>query len=414
MSYQDRRRRDSGRASNRGAYTSRGSSYNNRRNSPKKPKKASSDSIHYSRYIKPASSVQAEEAYQPQHTFDDFAVDARLKHNIAQKGITIPSPIQDQSIPAALAGDDIIGIANTGTGKTLAFSVPVIHRLLTEPGAKALVLAPTRELAEQIEAEMKSIGKGSGLFGATLIGGVNMRPQFMALAENPEIVIGTPGRVKDHLNRGTLDLSDFSTVVLDEFDRMLDMGFVNDVRMIVSQLSADRQSLLFSATLDSKIKTLVTEFTRNPVMVRVKSSETTDTVEQNVVFYQTKAEKIELLHDLLIDESTKKVLIFHETKYGADRLGQALIDRGFAAGSIHGGKTQGARSRTLREFKLSTTNVLVATDVAARGIDVPDITHVINYAEPQTYADYVHRIGRAGRAGKTGFAVTFVEKSHRA
>ncbi len=409
MSYQNRNNRGSGRARNYGRPKSFAPN-RNRRSSTAKSKKGS-ESIHYSRYIKPASPVQAEEVYTPNHTFADFQVNSLLKHNITKKGIVTPSPIQDQSIPVALAGNDIVGIANTGTGKTLAFAIPVLHRLLEEPGSRALVLAPTRELAEQIEIEMKSIGKGSGLFGATLIGGVTMRPQFMALSENPEIIIGTPGRVKDHIQRGTLDLSSFNMIVLDEFDRMLDMGFVNDMRMILGELSDDRQSFFFSATLDAKVKSLVEEFTKNPVTVSVKSGETTDTVDQNVVFYKDKSEKIELLHDLLIDETAKKVLIFHETKYGADRLGQTLIDRGFAAGSIHGGKTQGARSRTLREFKSNTTSVLVATDVAARGIDVSDITHVINYAEPQTYADYVHRIGRAGRAGRTGFALTFVEKT---
>lgn len=409
MSYQNRNRRDSNRAHN---YSGRRpvAPNRNRRSTMGKSKK-NGDLIHYSRYIKPANSAQVEEAYLPQHTFDDFAVNPLLKHNIEKKGIITPSPIQDQSIPVALAGNDIIGIANTGTGKTLAFAVPVLNRLMAEPDAKALILAPTRELAEQIEIEMKGIGKGSGLFGAILIGGVNMRPQFMALGENPEIVIGTPGRVKDHIQRGTLDLSHFNMVVLDEFDRMLDMGFVNDMRMILSQLPESRQSFFFSATLDVKIKSLVAEFTKNPITISVKSGETTDTVEQNVVFYRDKTEKIELLHDLLIDEAAKKVLIFDATKYGADRLGKTLSDRGFAAGSIHGGKTQGARSRTLRDFKSNTTSVLVATDVAARGIDVSDITHVINYAEPQTYADYVHRIGRAGRAGKTGFALTFVEKA---
>ena len=410
MSYQNRQRRGGSRATNHGARRP-GAPYRQRQSSGKKSGRSSGESIHHSRYIKPAKPVVVEEAYQPRHSFDDFVIDARLKTNIAKKGITTPSPIQDQSIPAALAGGDIIGIANTGTGKTLAFSVPVLHRLLSDPGSKALILAPTRELAEQIEIEMKSVAKGSGLFGATLIGGVNMRPQFMALGDDPEVVIGTPGRVKDHLSRGTLDLSKFNMVVLDEFDRMLDMGFVNDVRLILGEMSDDRQNFLFSATLDAKIKALVAEFTSDPVTISVKSNETTDTVEQNIVFYHSKDEKIELLHDLLIDEAARKVLIFHETKYGADRLGKALSDRGFAADSIHGGKTQSARSRTLREFKSNTTNVLVATDVAARGIDVPDITHVINYAEPQTYADYVHRIGRTGRAGKTGFALTFVEKA---
>ncbi len=410
MSYSNHAHRDNvGRGRNRGHASFR---KNNRPQNRNKKSKKLGENIHFSKYIKPAKPVVAEEIYVPTHTFADFAIDDLLKRNIAKKGITTPSPIQDQSIPVALAGNDVIGVANTGTGKTLAFAIPVLNRILHDKSAKALIVAPTRELAQQIEIEMKNIAKNSRLFGAILIGGTNMTPQFLALRQNPEIVIGTPGRIKDHLERGSLDLSDFNIVVLDEFDRMLDMGFVADMRRILSQLADERQSFFFSATLDKKVMELVDEFANEPVTISVKSGETTDNVDQNVLFYGDKLDKIEKLHDLLIADAAKKVLVFDETKYGADRLGKALTERGFAAGSIHGGKTQGARQRTLNEFKSNKINVLVATDVAARGIDVSDVTHVINYAEPQTYTDYVHRIGRAGRAGKTGFAVTFVAKNN--
>ncbi len=415
MSYNNRSNRGySGRGNNnsrRGNSGNRGNFRNSR--GQQKSKKSRGDNIHFSKYIKPAKPVLIEEAYIPTHAFDDFAIENLIKENIAKKGITAPSPIQDQSIPVALAGNDIVGIANTGTGKTLAFSVPVLNRLLTDKTAKALIVAPTRELAQQIEIEMKEIAKNSGLFGAILIGGTNMSPQIRALRDDPEIVIGTPGRIKDHIQRDSLDLSEFNIVVLDEFDRMLDMGFVNDMRMILSNLADARQSFFFSATLDQKVMELVSEFANEPVTISVKSGETTDNVDQNVIFYETKADKIDKLYDLLIADESKKVLVFDETKYGVERLGKALEQRGFAAGSIHGGKTQGARTRTLNEFKKNKINVLVATDVAARGIDVSDITHVVNFAEPQTYTDYVHRIGRAGRAGKAGFALTFVEGKSR-
>lgn len=409
MSNQNNRRDNYGRGKNNGNFKRgpRGSAQNSPR--PKK-KQGGGENIHFSRYIKPAKPVLVEEAYVAKHHFDDFAIDGLLKRNVAKKGIETPSPIQDQAIPHGLDGCDVVGIANTGTGKTLAFSIPVLNRILNDRTARALIVAPTRELAQQIEAEMKSIARNSGIFGAVLIGGANMNPQLLALMDDPELVIGTPGRIKDHIERGSLDLSKFNIVVLDEFDRMLDMGFVRDMRLIFSKLNDKRQNFFFSATLDKRVSDLVNEFANDPITISVKSGETTDNVDQNVVFYETKDDKLDKLHDLLIEDRTSKTLIFDATKYGADRLGKKLGQRGFNVESIHGGKTQGARQRALSQFKSNKISVLVATDVAARGIDIADVTHVVNYSEPQTYTDYVHRIGRAGRAGKSGFAYTFVER----
>lgn len=376
-------------------------------NKKRQPKK---DYIHPSRFIKPARPIQDVVAYEPKHTFEDFAIEKLLKANLQKKGFTTPSPIQDQAVPVGLNGNDIIGIANTGTGKTVAFALPVLHALLTDPAAKALIIAPTRELAQQIEEECRSVAKGSGLYGALLIGGSAMGPQLRDLRARPSIVIGTPGRIKDHMERGTLDLSGFNKIVLDEVDRMLDMGFINDVRSILSGLAAERQSFFFSATLDNRVKTLIESFLQDPVTISVKTGETSDNVEQNIVSYVSKSEKLEKLHDLLVDESIGKALIFDDTQRSVEQLSNELIGRGFMADAIHGGKSQSQRQRALKRFKSSNINVLVATDVAARGIDVSDITHVINYSTPQSYEDYVHRIGRAGRAGRTGFALTFIEQ----
>lgn len=366
--------------------------------------------INPERFVKSARPAAEVTEYIPLHSFSDFDFHPLLKQNIAAKGYVSPSPIQDQAIPHGLKGHDIVGIANTGTGKTAAFALPTLHRLLTEPFARALIIAPTRELAEQIEQECRSIARGSGLFRAVLIGGSSMRDQLRDLQSIPSIVIGTPGRIKDHIERGSLDLSTFNIVTLDEVDRMLDMGFIADIRFILGHLATERQSFFFSATMDPKIRELISTFLSNPVEISVKTGETSDNVEQNIVQYGGSHEKIEKLHEILIHESVGKTLVFDETQRSVERLAQELIERGFKADSIHGGKTQGQRSRALKQFKDSKLNVLVATDVAARGIDIADITHVINYTTPQTYDDYVHRIGRAGRAGQTGFALTFVER----
>lgn len=365
------------------------------------------DYIHPSRFVKAATPV-AESVYTPNHKFSDFAVHPLIHSNIERKGFTLPSPIQDQAIPHALAGKDVIGIANTGTGKTVAFAVPVLHRLLTNRDSSALIIAPTRELAQQIEEEFKTVGKGSGIFGALLIGGASMGPQLRDLRGSPQIVIGTPGRIKDHLERRTLDLSNFDTVVLDEVDRMLDMGFVDDVREILSRLASDRQSFFFSATLDYKVEDLIRTFSNEPVTISVKTGNTSDSVHQDIVCYESMNDKIEQLHELLNRPEITKAIVFDDTQRSVERLSQELQARGFKADDIHGGKTQGQRQRALDRFKKSQVKILVATDVAARGIDVADISHVINYSTPQNYETYIHRIGRAGRAGNIGYALTFV------
>jgi superfamily II DNA/RNA helicase len=356
-----------------------------------------------------AAKLSTDVQYVSSHKFADFEMHDLLKSNVIEMGFIDPTPIQDQTIPQGLLSQDIVGIANTGTGKTVAFAIPLLHKLMSERNSKAIIMAPTRELAEQIETECKKMAKKSGLFGTLLIGGKPMGPQLRDLRSNPRIVIGTPGRIKDHAERGTLNLSSFNIVVLDEVDRMLDMGFINDMKLILKQLAQPRQSFFFSATMDAKVKTLINQFVHEPTVVSVKTGETAENVEQNVVGYRSKEDKIAKLHDLLIKEEVGKTLVFDETQRGVERLHKELEARGFKSDAIHGGKNQGQRQRALKRFKNNEVKVLVATDVAARGIDVADITHVINYSTPSSYEDYVHRIGRAGRAGRTGKALTFIE-----
>lgn len=390
--------------SSNSAYSSGGRRPGGRPQQKRGPKK---DYIHPSRFVKVATPAE-ESKYTPNNMFSDFAMHPTIAANIERKGFISPSPIQDQAIPLGLEGKDIIGIANTGTGKTVAFAIPVIHRLLQTRGSSALIIAPTRELAQQIDEEFRFVGKGTGLQGAILIGGAGMGPQLRDLRANPQIVIGTPGRIKDHIERRTLDLTNFDTVVLDEVDRMLDMGFVDDVREILGRLAPSRQSFFFSATLDNKVQDLIRTFSNEPVTISVKTGNTTDTVHQDIVCYESMTDKIEQLHELLNRPEITKAIVFDDTQRSVERLSKELQDRGFKADDIHGGKSQGQRQRALERFKRSDVKVLVATDVAARGIDVADISHVINYSTPQNYETYTHRIGRAGRAGNIGYALTFV------
>lgn len=360
-----------------------------------------------SRFIKAATAELAEE-YHPTHSFADFAIEPLLKTNLESKGYVIPSPIQDQAIPAGLSGRDVIGIASTGTGKTTAFALPILQKLITERDSYALIIAPTRELAQQIEAECRELAKGSGLHSAILIGGTGMGYQLRDLRSRPRIVVGTPGRIKDHLQQGTLILDRFNLIVLDEVDRMLDMGFVHDVTKILSQASPRRQSFFFSATIDTPVRTLIDKFTADPITVSLKASSASENVHQDVVRYEGNSDRMDKLHTLLNQDSVTKVLVFDETQRSVERLSKELISRGFSAESIHGGKSQGQRQRALGNFKKNQVNILVATDVAARGIDVADISHVVNFSVPKAYDDYIHRIGRAGRAGQIGYALTFV------
>jgi superfamily II DNA/RNA helicase len=370
------------------------------------PKKQFIDS---SRFIKKAQ-IEETAAYEPQHEFADFDMHPLLKANVTAKGYTVPSEIQDKTISLGLAGRDVVGIANTGTGKTAAFALPVLNRLMRSPGGRALIIAPTRELALQIEAQFQLLAKSSGLSAAILIGGLPIKRQITNLKSEPRVIIGTPGRIKDHLRQRTLTLNNFNTVVLDEVDRMLDMGFINDVRAILSGLPSVHQAFFFSATLSPEISRLIESFASQPVFVDVKKGETTDNVDQDVIHYRGNIQKIDLLHEALISRGVEKILVFGETKRGVERLDKELKDRGFKSASLHGGKNQAQRQRALDSFRDNQVNILVATDVAARGIDIKDITHVINYDTPNSYDDYVHRVGRAGRAGRPGHALTFVEK----
>ncbi len=381
------------------------------RNSPQKNGRGGrvKQFIDPSRFIHEAKPVALEE-YVPENRFEDFKVHKRIIANLLAKGYETPTPIQDQTIQYVLEGKDVVGIANTGTGKTAAFSVPLIHDLVTHMDRKMLVMAPTRELAQQIVEEMLSFSKGCNLKIALLIGGASMNLQLKALRAMPRIVVGTPGRIKDHIGQGSLDLSRFDRVVLDEVDRMLDMGFIRDITSILSKTNPRRQSLFFSATMEPEIEALIGKFSHDPVTVSTRVGTTADTVTQNVVWYSTPTEKIEKLHDILIDGSCTKVIIFDDTKRLVERLCKELDARGFKVDRIHGNKSQAQRSRAITRLKSGEITILVATDVAARGIDVSDVTHVINYSQPTTYDDYVHRIGRTGRAGKVGLALTFLQK----
>src|SRR3990167_6115046 len=363
--------------------------------------------INPDRFVKVADPA-AVHSYSAQHSFADFAIHPLLKSNVAIKGYQTPSEIQDKTIPLGPAGRDVVGVANTGTGKTAAFAPPILNKLLHEPGAMALIMTPTRELAIQIEGQCKIFAKNSGLNGALLIGGLPLGRQTTSLKQNPRIVIGTPGRIKDHIGQGNLSLANCTMVVLDEVDRMLDMGFLPDMRALLGQIPDTRQSFFFSATLSPEVNNLISNFTKDPVTVNVRVSETSDNVHQAVVKYAGKHERLDRLHDALIADGMSKALIFGDTKYGVERLAKELTARGFSAASLHGGKNQGQRQSALDSFRNNGTNVLVATDGAAGVIDVIDISHVINFDQPKPSDDYTPRIGGAGRAGKTGHALTFV------
>jgi ATP-dependent RNA helicase RhlE len=397
-------RRSGGRPS---AFSGRKKSFHSGGNRSRGGKRKFGQTIDPKRFVKAAKPIE-NEVYEPQHTFKDFALHEHVQRNIDEINFTAPSQVQDQAIKPALAGSDVIGIANTGTGKTAAFLLPTITKLIENRGEKVLIVAPTRELAVQIQQESRRFAKGGRLFDALLIGGAPINRQLRDLQKNPEILIGTPGRIKDHIERGSLKLDAVSTIVLDEVDRMLDMGFINDIRSILEKMPKERQSLFFSATLEPKIEQLIQTFTKQPVTIMARTAETSDNVEQTIQHYFEPTDKIEKLHDLLIKAETAKTLIFCETKHGSEKLSKELQSRGFATDTIHGNKSQSQRQRALKKFKDDQVMILVATDVAARGIDVKNISHVINYDIPQTYDDYTHRIGRTGRAGETGQAVTFV------
>lgn len=364
--------------------------------------------IDVSRFINKAPVIEVADEYVPDHHFSDFDIHPKLKENIAKKGYISTTPIQDKAIPHVLEGKDVVGIANTGTGKTAAFLIPLINKAFNNRSEKILILVPTRELAVQIQDEYDGFAKGSGLRAVTCIGGANIVAQMRDLRGPHSFVIGTPGRIKDLIERRRLNLSEFHNLVLDEADRMVDMGFIQDIKYLLSLMPADRQSLFFSATISKEISALIHGFLKTPVTVSVKMRDTAANVDQDIVRV-TKTNKLEKLCELLNQPGFDRVLIFGKTKRGVEKLMLALQKLNYKAESIHGDKPQSKRQRALDAFKKGHVRILIATDVAARGIDVNDVSHVINFDIPQTYEDYIHRIGRTGRANKKGFALTFVE-----
>ncbi len=346
--------------------------------------------------------------------FERLSLNKPILRAIAEEGYLSPTEIQQVAIPEALAGKDLLATAQTGTGKTAAFALPMLqllHERRTQgaKGIRALILTPTRELAQQIGAAFDSYGRHLPLRTAVILGGVPAGPQLKALRQSPDILIATPGRLLDLMNQGYVRLGRIEMLVIDEADRMLDLGFVRDVRKIVSQLPASRQTMFFSATLTADIARLASDMLRHPVHVAVTPpASVSGNITQKVLFVE-RAHKLALLTSILKDGSTGRTLVFTRTKHGADRVMRQLSSNGISAGSIHSNKSQGARQRALSAFNRGTIKVLVATDIVARGIDVDGISHVINYELPNDAESYVHRIGRTARAGAAGTALSFCD-----
>lgn len=364
--------------------------------------------IDRSLYVRQAEEFVSIEETVTNNSFADFNLRPELVKNIKAKGYIKPTRIQDETIPYIVNGRDVLGIANTGTGKTAAFVLPLIDKVLHKPNERIIILAPTRELAEQIMEEVRSFSRGLKVYVALVIGGASMRQQAEKIRRGPHFIIGTPGRIKDLGKRRVIDFRNFNTVVLDEVDRMLDMGFIEDIKSIVDQTPKSRQTLFFSATIDKKIQPLIDSFLNSPIKVAVESAKASTHVEQAIVRV-ARYEKEAKLYQLIASPDFKKVLVFGATRRIVEKLSMGLGQKGFRVQGLHGGKQQNQRQRIMRDFRENRVNILVATDVAARGLDVVDITHVINYDEPNNYQDYIHRIGRTGRVNNKGYALTFVE-----
>lgn len=358
---------------------------------------------------KAITTEESADHFKPEHSFQDFKIEEQLKQLISKKGYISPTPIQDRAIPHVLKGDDVVGIANTGTGKTASFLVPLVNKVLLNREEQILIVVPTRELAVQIDQELKGFTQGMKIFSVCCVGGAHIGKQIADLRYHNSFIIGTPGRLKDLIERKKINLSGFGTIVLDEADRMLDMGFIADMRFLMGGMRKERQTLFFSATISPVIEKLINEFLNAPVRISVKTRDTAKNVEQDIVRIGSQKNKLDVLHDLLGSKEFNKVLIFGRTKHGVEKLSEMLVKRGFKSESIHGNKSYAQRLRALNSFKNDMVQVLVATDVAARGLDITDVSHVINYDIPATYDDYIHRIGRTGRGNKQGKALTFIE-----
>jgi len=355
-------------------------------------------------------------------TFEDLGLSAALLKAVGNEGYTSPTPIQEQSIGHVLEGRDLLGVAQTGTGKTAAFALPILDRLgkaaaghhkVRGRQARVLVLSPTRELATQIAESFSTYGRHTGLRQAVIYGGVSQHPQAKAVRDGVDILVATPGRLMDLMDQKLVTLSGIEILVVDEADRMLDMGFIRDIRKIVSKLPAKRQTLMFSATMPADIRQLADSILSNPVRVQVAAKNAAaDTVEQSVYFVE-KRNKPALLKHVIEQNGMTRALVFTRTKHGADKVARHLSKSGIRAEAIHGDKSQNARQRALVNFKSNKPPILVATDVAARGLDIDEVSHVVNYDMPNVPETYVHRIGRTGRAGAAGIAVSFCDHDER-
>ncbi|WP_196887433.1 DEAD/DEAH box helicase [Aureivirga sp. CE67] len=355
------------------------------------------------------ANFKKEKKYISSITFKDLNLHHKLEKNIIYKGYKKPTEIQEKSIPSLISKKDLIGIAATGTGKTGSFLIPIIHQMLENKNISALVVVPTRELALQVQDEYHSLTKGLKFISSCFIGGTNINKDIIKAKRKNQFIVATPGRLNDLVKRKALKLSNTSILVLDEFDRMLDMGFINDVRKISNATAKRSQTILFSATVDKSQESLIREFVKSPIRINVTSgTKSSDNVHQDIIKVEQGENKFDVLLDLLNDKAFKKVILFAETKRTADKISRQLRNSGMLSDTIHGGKSQNYRSKVIDLFKTGKTKILVATDVAARGIDINNVTHVINYQLPMTMDSYIHRIGRTGRAGKVGTAYTFI------
>lgn len=352
-------------------------------------------------------------SHQNETSFQSLGLNDDILRAVNECGYTTPTPIQQQAIPTVMAGHDLLAAAQTGTGKTAGFTLPLLHQLTQKkttgkPVVKALILTPTRELAAQVEDNLNTYAKYTGLTSLVIFGGVGINPQINALRKGVDILVATPGRLLDHSRQGTVDLSQIDVLILDEADRMLDMGFIHDIKKVMKLIPEKRQTLLFSATFSKEIKALAQQFMQEPKLIEVaRQNAAADTIEQRV-YPVDKKRKRELISYLIGSKNWRQVLVFTRTKHGANRLATQLTDDGLPAMAIHGNKSQGARTKALAQFKAGKLRVLVATDIAARGIDIDELPHVINFELPQVAEDYVHRIGRTGRAGSEGEAASLV------
>lgn len=389
--------------------------FSNKKSFNRKPSKPSASSnsapstINPKAFVKKATATE-ETKYVATRKINNLPVHQSIIKNLLSKGYESPTEIQDKTLEAILDGENLVGLAQTGTGKTGAFLVPLVHNLLNERAAhQVLIVSPTRELAVQINDEFVSIAKGLNLCSSFLIGGTSVSVDVQKLRRPSHFVIGTPGRLTDMVRQGALNLKHFNTIVLDEFDRLLDMGFARDINYLVDGMVNRKQTILFSATEEKGQKQIITKLVKNPVEVRIQSENATaDTVDQEIVTVREGQKKMDVLLSMVRDEEFEKVLVFAETKRWVSRICKDLRSAGIKADEIHGNKSQNYRLNALNSFKTKKIQVLVATDVAARGLDISNVSHVINYQQPKNMDSYIHRIGRTGRAGNSGKAITFV------